>query len=210
LSSRKQRARTLAHDSNNFIYQVDSVLELIVNKALDENSLISLANAIRSRTPFFKTLINEMLSDKPSQIRHDPIDVMLLAENIRKYHRVMLDTKIELVCHADNTQIFSDYLKLSQIINNLLSNAVRFSPPEGQIEIILSSTQTSVEIAIWDEGPGLSPDQTEKVFQERLSPTNGGNGYGLKMVGDLVHQLGGQINYKYEQGAVFTVSLPIN
>ncbi|NCU44332.1 hypothetical protein EOM71_01490 [Candidatus Falkowbacteria bacterium] len=53
LCSRKQRARTLAHDSNNFLYQVDSVLELVTVKSLD-SELVGLANAIRSRTFFLR------------------------------------------------------------------------------------------------------------------------------------------------------------
>ncbi|NCU44331.1 ATP-binding protein [Candidatus Falkowbacteria bacterium] len=151
-----------------------------------------------------------MLSDGPHQTRCDLIDILMLTESLRKYYRVTLDIKIELVCDADNTEIYSDYLKLSQIINNLLSNAARFSPPDGQIELIINSSADSVELIVWDDGPGLSAEQTDDVFNKKLSPTNGGNGYGLKIVGDLVKQLGGQINYRYNQGAVFTVSLPIN
>lgn len=209
LCSRKQRARTLAHDSNNFLYQIDLILELVVSKSLDKE-LAGLADAIRSRTHFFKTLISEMLSEEPIRVRHDPIDVVMLAESIRKYYRTMLGSKIELICDADNTEIYSDYVKLSQIVNNLLANAVRFSPADGQIDIIINSTVNSVKLIIWDEGPGLSPSQIDKLFKARLSPTNGGHGYGLKIVGDLVKQLGGQIDYKYDKGAIFTVSLLIH
>jgi len=208
LCSRKQLARTLAHDSNNFLCQVDSVLQLVGIKSSDEE-LVDLANAIRSRIDFFKKLIREMLSGEPNQSRHDLVDLLLLMESIRKYYRVMLGVKIELVCDADNTEIYSDYIKLSQIINNLLSNAAQFSPLDGQIELIINSSLDSVELIIWDEGPGLSAEQTNDLFNKKLLPTNGGNGYGLKIVGDLVKQLGGQIVYRYDQGAKFSVLLPI-
>jgi len=210
LEARKQRARVVAHDSRDFLNQVSGFCEMAMVDC-DNDSLIQVAKAIRSRIDFFAVLSDELLLDKPISKRKTPVDLLKLVNNICRYYRLYNKNKIgviELISCADDTTIFSDHIKIIQVVNNLMTNAIKFSPPQGRIDITLSSYGRFVKLEVGDEGPGLSAAQIERVFKETLSEKPG-HGYGLKIVGDLVKQLGGQIIYKYDHGAKFVVLLPI-
>lgn len=210
LEARKQRAKVVAHDSRDFLGKVSGLCEMNMAHC-DRDSLVQVAKAIKSKIDFFAALSDELLLDKPVSRQKVPVDLLQLLNNTCRYYPVHNKSKsvaIELISRTDDTTILSDQIKIAQVVNNLMTNAIKFSPPQGRIEVILSSSGRFVKLEVGDEGPGLSAVQAEKVFKENLSGSSG-YGYGLKIVGDLVKQLGGQIVYRYDQGAKFSVLLPI-
>ena len=210
LEARKQRAKVVAHDSRDFLGKVSGLCEMNMAHC-DRDSLVQVAKAIKSKIDFFAALSDELLLDKPVSRQKVPVDLLQLLNNTCRYYRFHNKDKlrvIELISYADDTVILSDYIKITQVVNNLMTNAIKFSPPQGRIDITLSSYGRFVKLEVGDEGPGLSAAQIERVFKETLSEKPG-HGYGLKIVGDLVKQLGGQIIYQYDQGAKFIVLLPI-
>jgi two-component system sensor histidine kinase/response regulator len=112
--------------------------------------------------------------------------------------------------------IDSDKTVLSRILDNLISNAIKFSPPDKKISIELMETQSSIDMIIQDEGPGFSEEDQKYVYQrfKKLSaqPTGGepSTGLGLAIVKHLVTQLNGSITLisKAGEGAKFIVALP--
>ena len=99
---------------------------------------------------------------------------------------------------------------------NILDNAVKFSPPGGQVRIAVSTVDDEVIIAVSDTGPGVSPDEAERLFQPfyrgKASRTTGvtGVGLGLAIARVLVQRQGGRISLDApdERGAKFSVHLP--
>jgi signal transduction histidine kinase len=112
----------------------------------------------------------------------------------------------------------TDQQYFRRIVDNLVSNAIKFSPQDTNIYVKLAETSDQVILSVKDEGPGISPEDQQKLFKkfQRLSarPTGGesSTGIGLSIVKVLVDRLHGEIKASSTlgKGAEFTVSLPKN
>ena len=110
---------------------------------------------------------------------------------------------------------FADSMALSQVLDNLVSNAVKYSPPNKNIWVDIQETTENVRIAIRDEGPGLSDDDKSKLFGKfaRLSaqPTGGehSTGLGLSIVKKMIEAMNGKVWCESElgHGATFFVEI---
>lgn len=108
----------------------------------------------------------------------------------------------------------TDPVRLQQILVNLVSNAVRHSPPGGRIEVVVQADATSIQFAVHDEGPGIPPEAQERIFEpfERFDASSGvGTGLGLPVSRRLAEVLGGTLSVASEpgKGAVFTLTLSL-
>ncbi len=111
----------------------------------------------------------------------------------------------------------TDKSALRQILDNLVSNALKFSPMNKKVYVNVSSLNNKIRFEIKDEGPGFTEKDKTKIFGKftRLSaqPTGGENssGLGLSIVKNLTETLGGTVSYESTegQGAAFTVEIPI-
>jgi len=116
-----------------------------------------------------------------------------------------------------NMVIFSDSDRLTRIFDNLISNAIKFSPPKSNIYLNITRSDKHLQVSIKDEGPGFSDADKAKVFRkfQRLSaqPTAGesSSGLGLAIVKTFAEKLGGSVNLNSSpgHGAEFVISLPI-
>ena len=117
-----------------------------------------------------------------------------------------IETDIE-----DNVRIKSDPELLSLVWNNLISNAVKFTPDGGTIGLSLKTEGSSVIVQVRDTGCGMKPETGmhifEKFYQGDTSHATQGNGLGLALVKRVVDILGGEIGIQsvYGQGSTFTV-----
>jgi signal transduction histidine kinase len=107
--------------------------------------------------------------------------------------------------------------RLRDVVDNLVSNAVKYSPLEGAIAITLARTGNEVLISVRDSGPGLSPEDLSRLFGrfQRLSakPTAGeaSTGLGLSIAKRIIDLHGGRLTAESggaEGGAIFTIALP--
>jgi signal transduction histidine kinase len=108
----------------------------------------------------------------------------------------------------------TDPVRLQQILVNLLSNAVRHSPPGGRIAVTVRTDAAAVDFEVRDEGPGIPEDALERIFEpfERFDPSSGlGTGLGLPVSRRLAEVLRGRLSVSNApgKGAVFTLSLPL-
>jgi signal transduction histidine kinase len=107
--------------------------------------------------------------------------------------------------------ILTDGDRVLQIIVNLLSNAFRWTPEGGRIELGLTSENGSVEVAVADTGPGITAEERERIFRPFWSRDGGGTGLGLAIARELALALGGQISLDTEpgRGSRFVLLLPV-
>lgn len=106
---------------------------------------------------------------------------------------------------------------IDRIFNNLVSNAVKYTPPEGKVTIRLARNNGEAQVTVEDTGIGIPEDAMQHLFEEFFRAPNArqmereGTGLGLTIVKDLVTRLGGHIAVKSTKnvGSIFTVSLPI-
>jgi two-component system OmpR family sensor kinase len=106
--------------------------------------------------------------------------------------------------------IVSDGDRVLQIISNLLSNAFRWTPDGGTVELSLGAENGSVSVAVDDTGPGIAPEERERIFRAFWSKDNSGTGLGLAISHELARALGGRIELESEpgRGSRFELVLP--
>jgi signal transduction histidine kinase len=107
--------------------------------------------------------------------------------------------------------IETDGDRVLQIISNLLSNAFRWTPDGGRIDLELTAMNGDVAVAVDDTGPGISPQEQERVFRPFWSSDNGrGTGLGLAIARELAVALGGRIRLQSDpgEGSRFELVLP--
>ncbi|MCX6007407.1 MAG: HAMP domain-containing sensor histidine kinase, partial [Chloroflexi bacterium] len=118
---------------------------------------------------------------------------MLVADMVRKKKLHML-----LEISADLPNIEADELKVKEILYNLLSNAVKFTPEGGQIGMRGQTTDSGIEIVVWDTGAGIASENMGKIFEgffrvdTPYSRVTEGTGLGLPLSKKLVELHGGK------------------
>jgi signal transduction histidine kinase len=110
------------------------------------------------------------------------------------------------------TEIDKD--RMTQVLTNLISNAIKFSPPEGEVRVEISAEDGWVQCSVADQGCGIPEDEIGRVFgkfqQLSNSRRKGGSGLGLAISHALISEHGGRIwvESKVNEGSRFTFRLP--
>jgi two-component system sensor histidine kinase BaeS len=145
-----------------------------------------------------------------------------LAEPIRnavETHRLLFDT-CELTLSvdlADGVWIRGDEDRLQQAVGNLLSNAARYTPEGGRVEVSLRTDGRQAVVSVADTGIGIDEDNLDRVFQrfwradDARHRSSGGLGIGLAVVKEIVERQGGSIGAarRASGGSIFTLRLPL-
>jgi CheY-like chemotaxis protein/two-component sensor histidine kinase len=109
-----------------------------------------------------------------------------------------------------------DLKKVEKVLNNLISNAIKYTPPDGRVQILISENTSTILLEVKDNGQGIHPDDLPHVF-ERFFQTKqtskieqGGTGVGLALSIELAQFMQGSLTVEsvYNQGSTFTFSLP--
>jgi two-component system sensor histidine kinase BaeS len=142
----------------------------------------------------------------------------LLAEALERNRPLALEHSVSLdLGRVEAAVVRADRTRLGQALDNLVGNAIRYTPAGGHVALSLSRGDASVVVSVRDDGPGLTPQQAERVFERfyRADPSRsraaGGSGLGLTITKSLVEAMGGTIavaSAGLGQGTTFAVQLP--
>ncbi|MBP3479400.1 MAG: HAMP domain-containing histidine kinase [Oscillospiraceae bacterium] len=136
---------------------------------------------------------------------------LLQFENAWEQKNLNIETQIE-----EGVRIYSDFELLSLVWNNLISNAVKFTPEGGTVSVSLKTDVEYVIVSVSDTGCGIKPETGmhifEKFYQGDTSHSTQGNGLGLALVKRVVDILNGEIGVRsvYGEGSTFTVKIRRN
>lgn len=215
-----------AHDLRNPLASIRGMTEFLLDGTVGELSTDQkdLAQSIHEASQGMLVLVNELLDvatieagelkvhlEKKSL--HEVVKKSVSLSNIesaKKGTRVLLDSN----CRAMDLEI--DAAKIRQVADNLISNAVKYSPPGSTVTVCLRDEGAQVSLSVQDQGPGIPANEYDKLFKDfsRLSvmPTGGekSTGLGLAICRKIVEAHHGQIEAKNqpEGGCVFRVTLP--
>jgi len=148
--------------------------------------------------------------------RVDP--TFLIKEILEEVSKSVREKNLHIIENysGDNANFFTDKKLIHMILQNLITNAVKYTNDDGEIRISLTFTNNNVLIEIADNGLGIPKDQEDKIFTKMFRADNArlkvadGNGLGLYIVKEAAETLGGEIGFTSElnHGTMFTVTLP--
>ncbi|MFQ5576392.1 MAG: sensor histidine kinase, partial [Anaerolineae bacterium] len=143
-------------------------------------------------------------------VTHAVADISLLAYN----KNITLTTNLS----ANIPTIMSDQQKIELVVMNLLTNAVKFTPPGGQVCVEGGLRGDTLEVSVSDTGPGIAKKEYSKIFERfyqvenSLNREHDGIGLGLSIVKGMLQRCGGEIWVESElnKGSKFTFTLPLS
>lgn len=190
-----------------------------ITKISDDEQVRKHANYILKNTEHLLRVVGQLLQlnrvDKGlNELYIDEVMVDVLIQKLgQQYTGLAEKDNIQFVYTSMPIKVMTDSFRLEQILHNLVHNAFRYTEKNGRIELNAVQEKEFLKISVSDNGPGISEDLQEKVF-ERFFKVNENNhegtGIGLSLVKEYVQSLLGtiQIESKIGEGTHFIVSIP--
>ncbi len=215
-----------AHDLRNPLSAIKGYSEMVVEEArelphrgIEENGLRIRDAATRMAEMVRNLLDANRIERGEMKLNLAPTNLALLLSSVVETHRERATAKQQVLLmeiEPSSATALVDPTVMVQVLENLISNAVKYSPSGKSIFVRLTRLPEAVRFEVRDEGPGLSQDDQKKLFGKfaRLSakPTGGehATGLGLSIVKKMVEAMGGQVRCESEpgRGALFLVEFP--
>lgn len=205
----------------NAILAWSSILEDEGGDEVVERAASAISAAVRSQ----ERLIDDLLD--VSRIRGERLEVhpvrielsSAIRDVVEQMRAIAVERSIELALEVscDDVQVDADPERISQIVRNLVDNALKYTPPQGRIDVVLVAGEQSVELTIRDTGPGLEAGDLDRIFDEFWQGSAPGAvgakglGLGLPIVRYLVERHQGSIEAKSDgpgHGLSMIIRLP--
>jgi len=232
ISQRKEAERlksefisTVSHELRTPLTSISGALSLLTTNAVGELSgkaqqLLKIAQRNSDQLGF---LINDLLDIEKLIAGKMDFNVVefpvseAITESLENIQNYATEKNITLNAQElSTTTVKADKQRLAQALNNILSNAIKFSPVNGQIRIWTKLHGQGLRIYVQDEGPGIAPEFRERMFQKFSQAdssdrrSKGGTGLGLAITKELMARMEGDVDFKSEagQGATFWLEVP--
>lgn len=214
-SLRKKLISNIAHELRTPVSAIKGEIEGMIDGVipLNKEGLQSLNEEI-SRLKFIIEGLEELAQAQAStlSLRKQPVSLYQFLKNIMdRFYRVFMDKNITSEIHCDEgLKVFADPERLSQILINLLDNALKATAKGGRIWIKAGIGGLYTYIEVGDTGCGIKQEEIPFIFERFYKSFNGGLGLGLAIVKEFVDAHNGKIEVKseYGKGTVFTIFLP--
>ena len=210
---------TLAHDIKGPLTSIIGFAELLEEGFLEGDDATDAAKTIRSNAQRLATLANDMLA--LSRVEHGELEIADDRVDLGDVLRATVESigperAIELVIDVEHPLVRGDAERLRQVFDNLLRNAIKFSPGGEPVQVRVSEQGTGFYITVQDHGIGIPPDEMSKLFNRFARASNArkakiaGTGVGLFIVKTIVERHGGNVGVHSAigSGSTFYVSLP--
>lgn len=211
------RSMEFAHDMKmpiQLIYSCVQLLEmeLAPNARAEEYLKTLMQSAGQLQTMVRNALDGDMLHPGGEGLRLCTLDVVAEVRDVCRqcdlYARER-GMRIDFSTNAVELRMAVDAEKLQRMLHNLISNALRYTPEGGRVEVFCAAGEDVLELSVADSGCGIAPERQARIFEP--GETDGGDGYGLTIVRQYAAMLGGSVRVESALGAGsrFTISLPV-
>lgn len=214
-----------AHQLKNPLAMMPLLSDMIIHHKDKPEAIDDIADQIKNAGKRMSTTIENLLEDARDQLgnihlRRERLDMGTLLKGIYNTSKTFAKNKQQdlLISVNDPCIVYGDPRRLTEVIDNIINNAIKFSPLASKIEVILQVKNKKAVLQVKDEGPGLTKDDKKKLFQAYSSlsaqPTGGesSTGLGLSIAKNLVLAHRGKIYAESKginKGSTFTVELPV-
>ena len=224
--ARKQLLANLMHELGRPLGALRSAIQALAGGAAEDPKLLAdLTTGMDDQAARLQHLLEELahLHDQvlgPLELEFQPLDLSdWLPKVLRPWQEAAKDKHLtwQTDIPADLPEISADPNRLAAVVENLVSNAIKYTPSGGVVSISASTTGEQILIRVKDNGSGIAADEQQKVFEPFYRGNQGrrfkqGMGLGLSIAHDLIEAHGGRIILESTpaQGSQFTIHLPIN
>jgi len=161
----------------------------------------------------------EAIENGSRRISLNPVNLRAVVEQVMERFAEIAQRKeiaVDWAAPVGLPKVMADQVALRQVVENLVSNALKYSPLGGKVSVRINENGENLQFEVEDSGPGIGPEEFPKLFEKfsRLSarPTDGesSHGLGLYIVNALVKSMNGRVwcESQFGKGATFLVSLP--
>jgi signal transduction histidine kinase len=215
----------VAHELRSPLTSIAGFSELLLDTGITKDQSQEYAEIILKESNRLGDLINKFLDisrieSGKSQLNKIPLHFGYIIENIlelNSYQAEKKQIKINLNIPKELPLVNVDKEMIEEVILNLFSNAVKYSPEHTEIDIIVEEKEDEVVVKVKDEGFGISEDAIPNIFNKFYRVTDnenvrdiGGSGLGLSLVKEIVEIHGGSVwvESKLGNGSTFSFSIP--
>ncbi|MFN2470500.1 MAG: ATP-binding protein [Gaiellaceae bacterium] len=209
---------TVSHELRTPLTAIRGHVEALREGLVDDPELRARSlDVVAAETGRLERLVGDVLDlakldTRRFTVLHEEVDMGRLLERAyeafgEEARRREIDYRADV---AARPVIVSDGDRVLQIISNLLTNAFRWTPDGGTVELALSQSNGAVSVAVADSGPGIPSEERERIFRPFFTRDGGGTGLGLAIARELAAALGGRIELDSEpgRGSRFELVLP--
>jgi signal transduction histidine kinase len=219
--AREEALAIVAHDLRNPLSLINATTQLLHDEVLPQARQKAMLEVAARAAKQMNRLIGDLLDTVRLQAGRLSLDVEILGvdeilhqteetfQPIAREKRVRLD----VIPPEGHQSVSADPLRVSQIVGNLVGNALKFTPANGQVTVGATARDGSIVFQVRDSGPGIPPDHLEHLFDKfwQARPTDHrGAGLGLAIARGLVEAHGGRmwVESTVGSGSTFTFSIP--
>ncbi|MGZ8223992.1 MAG: ATP-binding protein [Methylobacter sp.] len=214
-------ARRLAHEIKNPLTPIKLSAERLQHKLADRlepkyaDMLQRSTRTIVQQVEAMKEMVDDFSEyAKPSKKQTTDIDLPDLVQEVLALYAVQSGVEFKADYETGLLMINGDPVNIRQVLHNMIKNALEAIDAKGQIEINLHRVQKNstdfIEIALYDNGPGIKEQQIEQIFEPYVTTKTKGTGLGLAIVKKIIEEHGGAIwvDTTRKVGAGFIIQLP--
>jgi signal transduction histidine kinase/ActR/RegA family two-component response regulator len=226
IEARDQFLAMLGHELRNPLSAVRFATDLIARQDVPDPWVAKHAATIERQTAHLNRLVDDLLdvsrvTSGKVILRKERTDLALLtARALESLHGMSIAHGVALTRRPEVGPVYvdGDAVRLEQVVCNLVTNAIKYTPRGGHVEVSVSGRSGAAVLIVRDDGIGVPPDQLQSIFEvfsqapTGLDRTKGGLGLGLALVRALVNMHGGAVEAYSQgigQGSTFTVTLPL-
>lgn len=215
----------LSHELRNPLSATRMAAQLLETASTESGRVVQLSKVIERQVGHMSRLVEDLIDvSRVSQglvlLDKHPVDLRTIIQNAAEQVGPMIAAKSHLLkveLPSQACEVCGDRTRLVQVISNLLSNAARYTPDQGDIRVTLANGRNYFSLTIADNGIGIDPAAIPELFdfyvqaERSTDRKNGGLGLGLALVKSLVELHGGSVaatSHGKDLGSTFTVTLP--
>ena len=213
---------TVSHDLRSPLTSIMGYTELVERTGPLNSNQQEFLRRLQGSIQHITTLINDLLDLGRLEAGFDTRRELVHLENVLKYSLDMFEgqlkkknIKLAVDVATDLKTIRANPIRIRQMLDNLVGNAIKYTQPEGTVRVNMSMMGNQIILKVEDTGPGIPPDEQGRIFEKFYRATNtiesvDGSGLGLAIVKSIVdsHQGRVWVESTVGKGSAFIVLLP--